>query len=536
MAESKTRAAAKSRTVFGVLSGTGIAVLAGAVVAAGSLFPGAAAGKSLEAQAAQLPAGQTIANCVGPAQLLQASADGTDPQFSAASTSAKNEISALVLSNDKSVLPNSVLSSLKADSTTAPLAKISSQPSSVPSATPGAAPSLGKAAALQAKSTNSPSVLRVDPVNDQRTPASAVQLFSASDGDLRGLAGSSCQSPSNDAWLLGASTEVGRTAVLNLSNSSSTPATVNLDLYGSAGQIQNPGAKGLLVAPGTNRAIVLAGLAPGQKELAVHLRSTGGAVSAVIQQSVLRGLTPGGVENLGTVAAPNQHQVIPGVLTMAPSLASQISSQSDYADAQTTLQVAVPGAADTVVQVKVYGQSGPAALPNGGVFTAKAGAVSELALSGLPAGAYTVELSADAQITASVRSVRGSKTGEPVDLASSAAATKLADNQLITLPAGVASRLVFTAPSGKAKLSLTPVQQDGTLQAAKSLDLNGGTTVLLDPTQLAGAGVVGFLVSASGDAAYGSQLINQKGGNGLTMLAIPRSVVNQSSVPISLGY
>ncbi|MCB8794050.1 DUF5719 family protein, partial [Escherichia coli] len=132
-------------------------------------------------------------------------------------------------------------------------------------------------------------------------------------GDLRGLAAASCQSPSNDVWLVGASTEVGRTAILTLGNSSATAATVNLDLYGGSGQIQSAGARGILIPPGTERSVVLAGLAPGQKNLAVRARSNGGAISAVIQQSALRGLVPGGVEFLTPVAAPDQAQVITGI-------------------------------------------------------------------------------------------------------------------------------------------------------------------------------------------------------------------------------
>lgn len=522
--------------VVGVLGGVGIVAVAGALVAAGSVLPEMAAGKPLQAESAQLPAGQTVVSCLGPAQLLQGSGNGTDPQFSPASSTAKNQITALIGSNDKAVLPNSLLSPLSADASAPALAKISSQPTSVASPSPGAPPVAAKAAVLPAKDVAAPSVLRVDPIADQRTPAAAVQLYSASDGDLQGLAGSSCQAPSNELWLAGASTEVGRTAILTIANSSATPATVNLDLYGSSGQIQSAGAKGLLVPPGTSRAIVLAGLAADQKNLAVHLRSTGGPVAATIQQSVLRGLTPGGVENLSPAAAPNQRQVITGIQALAPTLASKISAQPGYQDAQTSLQVAVPGGSDSVIQVKVYGQGGPVALPNGGVFTAKAGSVTELPLSGLPAGNYTLDISSESQFTAAVRSVRGTKAGDAVDLASAPATAKITDNQMVVLPGGASSKLSFSSPSGAAKLSLTPIKSDGSLTAAKVLQLNAGTTTMVDPVTLAGSGVVGFLLSASGDAVYGAQVVSQANGSGLTVLSIPRSVVSQPSSQIALGY
>lgn len=524
------------RTAAGVASGFGIALVAAAVIAAGTVFPGQPAAARIEPQSAKLPAGQTVANCAGPAQLLQGSAAGTDPQFSPASTSARTQVSAVASGNQQAVLPNSVLAPLSADPAAAPVATISRQPGTIPTPAPGAPPSPGKSGAIAGQLVTGPSVLRADPVAGQPTAAAAVQTYAATDGDLRGLASATCQSPSNDMWLLGASTEVGRTAILTLTNSSVTAATVNLDLFGDKGQIQSGGARGILVPAGSDRSVVLAGLAPGQKSLAVRARSNGGAISAVIQQSVLRGLVPGGVEFLTPVAAPDQAQVITGVQTLDPALAKELSGQSGYADAQTTLQVAVPGAADAIVQVQVFGQGGPASLPNGGVFTAKAGSVTELPLSGLAAGNYTVQISAPTAVTAAVRSVRGTKAGDPVDLAMAGASSKISDSQLLVLPAGVTSRLSFSSPTGMGQLSLTPIATDGAYQPAKSLDVTGGTTVLIDPAQLAGGPVSGFLVSASGDAVYGAQVLSQSEGNGLSVLALPRSVPGPQSLKIALGY
>ena len=82
---------------------------------------------------------------------------------------------------------------------------------------------------------------------------------------------------------------------------------MNLELYGKAGQIKASGSRGLLVGPKSTRSIVLAGLAPGEERLSVHVRSSGGPVSALIQQSVLRGLTSGGVDFI----APGTPQLPP---------------------------------------------------------------------------------------------------------------------------------------------------------------------------------------------------------------------------------
>ena len=259
--------------------------------------------------------------------------------------------------------------------------------------------------------------------------------YAAEDGDLRGSAAAACQQPANDLWLVGANTALGRTAVLNLSNASSTPATVSLDLFGAKGQIQAPGSRGLLVAPGTTRSIILAGLAPGQERLSVRVRSAGGPVAAVIQQSVLRGLTPGGVEFIAPATAPALRQVISGVDIQDPAGLADLTGKSGFGDAGPALQIAVPGSADAVVAVKLYGRDGQKALPGGGVVTAKAGTVTEVPLAGVPAGPYTVAASSDVSFTAAARVTRGLKAEDASDFAWSAASARLGSQHVVPVPA-----------------------------------------------------------------------------------------------------
>ncbi|WP_434618156.1 DUF5719 family protein [Arthrobacter sp. A5] len=530
--------------VLSVLAGCGIAVVAGAVVAAGSVTPQISAAATVKPPVAALPAGQSVTNCPGPALLLDGSTGGTDPQFSAASSSSSSAVTAMVLSSAWGILPHSILAPLPGGTPLATLASApdagsastGSTPSTVASPSTGAAGDQRKAVVLGNQAVSDASVLRADPVDAQRAAVGAVMSYSAADGDLAGLAVAGCQQPSNDLWLAGASTTVGRTAVLNISNSSQTAATVNLDLYGDDGPLQAPGAKGLLVPPGTNRAVVLAGLASGQSGLSVHLKSTGGPVAATVQQSVLRGLTAGGVDVIAPANVPAARQVITGVAVQDPALAASLAAQSGYADAAAALQVTVPGTADALVQVKVYGSGGQQPLPNGGVFTVKAGAVSELALTGLPAGTYTLDVGSDISFTATARVVSGLKTGDAVDFGYSAAGAKLGDGQLITVPQGPVSALSFGVPAGRAKVSLTPVTAAGKLLAVKTVDVAGGTTVTVDPAQLAGEAVAGFILSATGDAVYGAQVLGSKDKAAVSVLGVPRGVSGPQDLKVVLGY
>ena len=203
----------------------------------------------------------------------------------------------------------------------------------------------GRRRRAPARAVDDVSVLSADAQDNQQAAAGAVLSYTAEDGDLQGSAAAACQQPGNDLWLVGANTALGRSAVLNLTNASSTPATVSLDLFGAEGQIQAPGSRGLLVAPGSTRSIVLAGLAPGQERLGVRVRSTGGPVAAVIQQSVLRGLTPGGVDFITPGTAPS---VQPGGMPVSTSRIPRHWPRSRQSPASPTpdrpSKIAVPGA------------------------------------------------------------------------------------------------------------------------------------------------------------------------------------------------
>ena len=361
--------------------------------------------------------------------------------------------------------------------------------------------------------------------------------YTAEDGDLRGLAAAACQQPGNDLWLVGANTALGRTAVLKLSNASSSPATVSLELFGAEGLIQAPGSRGLLVAPGTTRSVILAGLAPGQERLSVRVRSAGGPVAAHIQQSVLRGLTPGGVEFIAPATAPALRQVIPGVDIQDPAGLAALTGQSGFADAGPALQLTVPGSADAVIAIKVFGRDGQKALPGGGVVTAKAGSVTEVPLAGVPAGPYTVSVSSDVSFTAAARVTRGLAAGDASDFAWSPASARLGSQHVVPVPGAGDRYLIFGAPEGRATISYTPVTADGKVHAAAAADIAGGTTASIKiPADVAGSQLVGYLVSAGGDPAYGAVLLQQDGRQDISTIAVAPGAAGQEQVPVTLGY
>ncbi|MET4002935.1 hypothetical protein ABIB48_001653 [Arthrobacter sp. UYCu511] len=523
-----------------IVAGVVTAAVAVAVVGAGSLFPGVDATAVTTPSPHVLPVGESMANCQGPTQLLAGSAAGADPEFSPSSSGTKTSVNAVVLSSAEGDIPGSQIQGL--DGKFSPLAVLAKPSATSASAQASAsAPVLSgepkaRAEVLIGKTVAGPSVLRLDPLGPESSQGSGSVIVEATDGDLAGLAAATCQQPSNEVWLTGASTMVGRTAILALANSSLSPATVSLELFGSDGPVQSAGSKGLVVAPGTVRSVVLSGLAPDSDALSVHVKSVGGPVSAVIQQSVLRGLTPGGIDYLAPVQAPASSLAIAGVQVRSVAESAKITAQNDYADADTALMVTVPGIKDAVLEVKAFGKDGQVALPNGGVLSAAAGKVSTLSLAGLPEGSYSLAITADTAVTAAVRLSSFTKPGAAVDFAYAPSSPRLGETHLMTLQNDVDTSLVFAAFEGSATINLVPISASGVLGQGKDVEVRAGTSVAVNAKKLLGSESVAVIASVSGAPAFGSQVLVKDGGAGIAVLPLAQSSAGTQAINISTRY
>lgn len=525
-----------SGVLAGIVSAVAIVALGAGVVSAASLVPGPDTSRELQVPLANVPAGPLSAVCPAPARLLEGSPVGTDPEFSPVSSTALSYLNAVVLSGKEGTLPGSRVSSLSGrdpvDISKAPDPSATS-PSGMPSAPePGL-----KAAVATQRPVKDVSVVAADALGNQQPSASALMKYTATDGDLRGAAAAACRPPGNDYWILGANTTLGRTSVLSLNNPSGTPATVSLDLYGPEGQIQAAGSRGLLIPPGTSRSVALAGLASGKAALAVHLRSTGGPVAATIQQSVLRGLIPGGVEFLSPGMGPAVRQVMSGIDIPDATAVKTISGERGFQDAVAALQIAVPGPADAVVKIDLYGSNGQRTLPGKSAVTARAGSVTEVPLTGVPAGTYTVTATSDVAVVASTRVASGLNAAEPTDFAWSPSAVRLGSQHVVAVPDDSNAVLAFGAPDGRASIDYTPVTTDGKVRKSGSLDIAGGTTATVRvPDKVDGVDVAGYIVSASGDPVFGALMLRQEARPDLAVVAIQEGAQGQEKVPVTIGY
>ncbi|MFD1214686.1 DUF5719 family protein, partial [Arthrobacter sp. GCM10027362] len=517
----------------GIAAGIGLLALTAAATAAGSLSGVGSAAAEVPAVSAAVAAGNFIGVCPEPLRLLDSAADETDPEFSPVSDSARTRARAVVVSDLGGTVPGSRLTELGARKPLKTIAESSATDEARGSSADGQTRLL--AGVVTGQKLTAPTVLSVEPIGGRQALAGGTMTYRAGDGDLRGLAAANCTAPANDFWLLGAETGVGATAVLNLHNPTQTPSTVDLELVGSKGRIQASGSRGLLLAPGESRSIVLGGLAAKQDSLAVHVTTSGGPVAGTIQQSILRGLTPGGVELLARSADAGLQQVVTGVQVQAAGLSRSVRGQRGYESAAPALEVVVPGSEDAGLQVRVFGPDGEVRLPGGGAITAAAGSVTVVPLESLPAGTYSVQVTSDVSVVAAARVSRATAKGEPVDFGWAPATSRLGSEHLAIVPGEAGSRLVFGAPSGAAQVKLVPVGRDGRLGKERVVEVPAGTTVTVDPGA-DGADPAAVMVSAAGDAVYGSQVLVNPGRPDVSVLAIPAGVQGRQSVPVHLGY
>ena len=311
--------------------------------------------------------------------------------------------------------------------------------------------------------------------------------------DLAGFAAAACTPALMESWLVGGSTSTGAADLVLLANPGKVTATVDLTFYGVDGP-RHPGAGSrIIVAPGTQQVLPLAGLGFGDEAPILRVTATGAPVRAALQSSIVRGLTPGGVDQEGAIAAAATTQVIPGVRVTAPT-----------PDAPAVVRLLAPTGATTAT-VTVLGARG--AVGSAMTVPLKAGAPVEASLPALAPGSYTVVVTADQPVVAAVWQTTGTGAGD--DFAWIPAAPQLApavDGSLFAVPAGPSPALVVT-PAGKDAVAVSIAPADGGTATTVSAAAGRATVVPLAAGRayrIALDGAAYAAVTFAGDGALAS--------------------------------
>ncbi|WP_345763845.1 DUF5719 family protein [Diaminobutyricibacter sp. McL0608] len=299
----------------------------------------------------------------------------------------------------------------------------------------------------QGESNGTPLALTVPAPAGAATPplVGAAQSQQAALEDFAGIAAASCDEAQADSWLVAGATTLGQTSLVLLSNPSTVQATVDLTIYSEAGAVTAPGATGITVAPGTQRVVALAGLAPTAAAPVVHVVSSGGRVVASLEQSDIVGISPHGVELVGATAAPATHQVIPGMIIRSLAAIQSAQGGEGYGSDLPAVRLFVPGTEAATVRIGALGEKGTV-MGNSYSATLKPGIATEIPLDHLSDGNYTVTIDSTKPLVAAART--SAVSGKAFDFGWFVATQQVEDSFLAAVPPGPGGFLHF-ANSGE---------------------------------------------------------------------------------------
>jgi len=339
-----------------------------------------------------------------------------------------------------------------------------------------------------------PLVFTAQPENRSRVDIAASGSATVAADDLAGFAASACRPPVMESWLVGGSGSTGAADIVILSNPGTVAATVQLTAYGASGASTPPGGVDIVVPPATQRLIPLAGLVLGESAPVIRVSAVGAPVHASLQTSITRTLTPGGVDQVGPVQAPEASQTIAGVsVTSQPGTAGQ-------SDAPTVLRVLSPGAAATAT-VTVTAVGGAEPVPPR-VVPLAAAQPTEIGLGDLPIGTYIVDVTADQPVVAAVWQTTGFAEGS--DFTWYSPSPLVTASSLFATPAGPPPSLtIVNSEDAEAVVSITSA--DGSFRLEVTVPAHGSTTARLSPRTVyeldpGGSGIRAGL-SLTGDGA-----------------------------------
>ncbi|WP_152347843.1 DUF5719 family protein [Brevibacterium sp. CFH 10365] len=305
-----------------------------------------------------------------------------------------------------------------------------------------------------------------------------LETVEGSSGDLTGLATLTCAQASSSFRIVAGSGDTGSNSQLLLSNPGDVPVQAKVDLMTPGGESAEPTE--LSIKAGQQRAVPLGGLAGGAEALAVDVTVDGGVLAGSIQETVLDGLRPQGIDLAAGGAGADRQQVLTGL------------SGKDV-----RVRVANPGSDLAEVSLKAYGPDGEIDIPRSSMTVVGRG-VAEAELGDLDATSLVVESPRRIQAGAFI-----GKDGEKgaADFGSIPSTDSLAETQLMALPRTGESSLQLSP--GQGHVQVQGMLDDGSLTDPQSIDLNPTGTTVFNPSDVSDDSVRALVLK--GPQASGSQ-------------------------------
>ena len=310
-----------------------------------------------------------------------------------------------------------------------------------------------------------------------------------------GLFGISCQRPSNDFWLVGGETRTGREALLVLTNSANVDATIELTILGSSGVVSVAGLSGISVPKHHTTVLPMNGLIPDTETFAVRVQARGGAVGGWLQQRAVRGTKAAGLDWIAPAAEAAKELSIPGFLVRGVKDAKALQdSGSAYSDISNFVRIVNPTNQEATVLVRVAGAT---ASTFGTVIQQKvsANSASDVAVTGLSDGDFTIFVSSDQPVLAAAKLNRTNLASTPnTDFTWLPALAPSSGRQVIPVPSVGIAKVAIVNPSNQpAAVSLKSGNSSQNLRIPASgvviVKVDGGL-LSLDSQSLIAASIV----------------------------------------------
>lgn len=249
--------------------------------------------------------------------------------------------------------------------------------------------------------------------------------------DVSGFAAAPCREPSLSSWLVGGDVSTGASDIIVLSNPGAVTATVALDVYGETRK-----ASTVVVPPATQLGVPLASIAAGERSPVIQVSSSGAPVRASLQSRLVRTLDAVGIDMQDGVSGAQTDLQLLGVRS-APV------AEGDDANGL-VVRILAPGA-DGGATVRVRSAASGEVVDEYPVDLVTA-VPTEIALAGLPDGAYDIEIEASTPVVAGARQT--ARAGSQEDFAWMLPAPELTPDAetLFSVPGGPAATLFLRNP------------------------------------------------------------------------------------------
>lgn len=343
------------------------------------------------------------------------------------------------------------------------------------------------------------------------------QLQSVALDNLRGLAASSCPQPASEFWIVGGSTEAGREALLILANPSPIDATADLRIFTDLGELQVSGLSGISVLRESTTVISLASFAPTVGELAIEVYSKGAKLAGFIQQRAIRGTSAQGVDFIAAQLAPATDLVIPGLtVSGAKELERLQGLDEEYLDVGHVLRIFAPEGAVFTAQVISSDPEGFGAVLTDEVAP---GTVADFPIEELLNGNYSVYVSSDKPIFASVRFGIAQREGLPK-----------ADFAWITPSDAIAEERVMTVGQEEAILTLANSSNQAIEVKVQSLSTQGSELITVSAQGSSSVLVTGTFSLSSSEVFFAQLTLLKENGVSDLQILEPRNIGSEVSV------